>query len=73
METRVMVPYVFSSLNTLCTAFLFYEFLINFKLEVQLFWKRRWTGASALFFLNRYLALASYVLILCEFLYMSDT
>ncbi|TFK82801.1 hypothetical protein K466DRAFT_603385 [Polyporus arcularius HHB13444] len=45
--------------------FVVYEYVITFGQEVDLFWKRRWTGASLLFFLNRYLAL---LLILCGML-----
>ena len=33
------------------------EYLLKFPDEVDLFWKRRWTGASFLFFLNRYIPL----------------
>ncbi|KAI0695098.1 hypothetical protein C8T65DRAFT_758477, partial [Cerioporus squamosus] len=53
-------------------AFLVYEYFITFGQEVKLFWRGKWTGASALFFLNRYLALISYILIMCEFVPMSD-
>ncbi|TFK85359.1 hypothetical protein K466DRAFT_622302, partial [Polyporus arcularius HHB13444] len=51
-------------------AFLVYEYIITFGQEVNLFWRGKWTGASALFFLNRYLALISYILIMCEFVPM---
>ncbi|KAJ8453594.1 hypothetical protein ONZ51_g13510 [Trametes cubensis] len=40
------------------TAVLCYEYLITMDREVALFWKRKPTGASILFFANRYLALA---------------
>ncbi|PIL30323.1 hypothetical protein GSI_07507 [Ganoderma sinense ZZ0214-1] len=39
-----------------------YEYLVTFSAEVQLFWRRDITGASILFFVNRYMML-SYVLI----------
>ncbi|RPD69111.1 hypothetical protein L226DRAFT_575891 [Lentinus tigrinus ALCF2SS1-7] len=50
------------------TTFLVYEYLITFGQEVKLFWRGKWTGASILFFLNRYLALISYILIICSLL-----
>ena len=40
-------------------AFILYEYLITFDLEVQLFWKRQLTGAGILFLLNRYLLLTN--------------
>ena len=38
-----------------------YEYLITIEDEVLYFWKRRFTGASVLFFLNRYLRLMFYI------------
>ena len=40
--------------STTVQALLLYEYLVTFDQEVELFWKRSFTGASALFFLNRY-------------------
>lgn len=34
-----------------------YEYIITIGKEVQLFWNRKVTGASVLFFLNRYIVL----------------
>ena len=34
-----------------------YEYMITLGREVQLFWRRKLTGAAALFYLNRYLSL----------------
>ncbi|KAI0334642.1 hypothetical protein GY45DRAFT_1343340 [Cubamyces sp. BRFM 1775] len=52
--------------NTCCPiavlAFLTYEYLITFDREVALFWWRKPTGASVLFFTNRYLPLLINVL-----------
>ncbi|PIL24620.1 hypothetical protein GSI_12504 [Ganoderma sinense ZZ0214-1] len=39
-------------------AFLGYEHLITFDTEVALFWQKRFSGASLLFFVNRYLTIA---------------
>ena len=39
------------------TVLLVYEYIITFGQDVQLFWRRKWSGATALFFLNRYLPL----------------
>ena len=38
-------------------AFVVYEYLVTFSNEVQLFWGRDITGASILFFINRYMML----------------
>ena len=40
------------------TAMLFYDFTLTFDREVNLFWSKKFTGASALFFLIRYLTFA---------------
>ena len=39
------------------TALVIYEYLVTFTTEVQLFWVRELTGASILFFINRYVAI----------------
>lgn len=44
------------------TAFLVYEHLITLEAEVRLFWVRRLTGATALFAINRYVALLIYTM-----------
>ncbi|KAI0740404.1 hypothetical protein C8Q76DRAFT_790867 [Earliella scabrosa] len=38
------------------------EHFVTFPEEVQLFWKRKWTGASVLFLANRYVYLSSIIL-----------
>lgn len=43
------------------TALLAYEYLLTLTREIALFWKRRLTGASVLFFLNRYIVLALHI------------
>ncbi|KAH9893594.1 hypothetical protein C8Q73DRAFT_647649 [Cubamyces lactineus] len=55
------------------TAFLAYEFLITFDSEVELFWMPKMTGAAALFICNRYLPLLGYILVMCEYIPMSDS
>ncbi|RPD69379.1 hypothetical protein L226DRAFT_616909 [Lentinus tigrinus ALCF2SS1-7] len=42
-------------------AFIAYEYLLTWDQEVNLFWRRKFTGASVLFFLNRYI-----LLLFCE-------
>ena len=37
------------------------EYLVTFPDEVNLFWKRRWTGATVLFFMNRYISLSYHI------------
>ncbi|KAI0788054.1 hypothetical protein C8Q74DRAFT_1255522 [Fomes fomentarius] len=44
-----------------CLSLFLYEYLITLAEEVNLFWKRRWTGATLLFFLNRYAPLLYYL------------
>ncbi|KAM5536576.1 hypothetical protein V8D89_009671 [Ganoderma adspersum] len=39
------------------TCFLIYDYVITFGREVNLFWTHKYTGASVLFFLNRYVTL----------------
>ena len=46
---------------------LFYDYLITFGDEVQLFWRRKWTGATVLFILNRYIVLLVHIISLCSF------
>lgn len=42
-------------------ALVLYEYIITFADEVNLFWMRKKTGASWLFFIVRYLAMLFYV------------
>lgn len=66
-------------MRTFCTAshilpaLLAYEFLITFDQEVEMFWVRKMTGASVLFLSNRYLLLLGYILVMCEYIPMSDS
>ena len=46
----LMIPVCYAAL-------LGYEYLVHLPQEVELFWKRKITGASVLFFANRYLSL----------------
>ena len=41
--------------------FLVYDHLLTFDREVELFWKRKFTGATALFLLNRYILVLDYI------------
>ena len=49
-----------------------YHYITTFATEVDLFWKRKFTGATAMFLLNRYLILISYVLELVSVWIKSD-
>ena len=42
-------------------ALVIYEYLITLRREAQLFWRGKWTGATVLFFFNRYLSLIVYI------------
>ena len=49
-------------MQCLClTAWIGYDYLLTVQRESRLFWKRKVTAASILFFVNRYLALFYYV------------
>lgn len=39
-----------------------YDYLLTFRMEVELVWKANWTATKALFLLNRYLPLFDLVL-----------
>lgn len=52
----------FSLTTCIPAAFLVYEYMITFQLEVDLFWKTKVTGAVVLFFLNRYIVLVTSLL-----------
>ena len=48
--------------SSLCSVLFIYEYLITIDKEVQyLYSGTRWTGAAALFWLNRYLSLIAFV------------
>ncbi|KAI0765607.1 hypothetical protein BD413DRAFT_574050 [Trametes elegans] len=64
--------YLSNCCNFAVTALLVYEYLITLDREVALFWRRRVTGASVLFFTNRYLVLVVYLLLLMYLVPMSD-
>ncbi|KAI0701122.1 hypothetical protein C8T65DRAFT_697122 [Cerioporus squamosus] len=53
--------------------FVVYEYIITFGLEVDLFWKRKLTGASVLFFLTRYLALLTIFFGMLEYVPTTDS
>ena len=48
-------------------AFMLFDHAITLGQEIDLFWRRGWTGASAIFLLNRYLAVVNFVLAMCEY------
>lgn len=54
------------------TVLLIYEYLITIGEEAKYFWKRKSTGASAIFFLNRYVPLTFNVLGFASYAFMSD-
>lgn len=49
-----------------------WEYFITISEEAKYFWKRKLTGASAIFFLNRYVPLTLYVLDFAGYASMSD-
>ncbi|TBU27604.1 hypothetical protein BD311DRAFT_778821 [Dichomitus squalens] len=53
-------------------ALIFHEYLITFDSEVRLMWRRKITGASIIFFLNRYIMLLSQLFILPTWAPVSD-
>lgn len=44
------------------TALVVYEYLLTFQDEVRMIWRRKWTAATVLFMMNRYLLIASIIL-----------
>ncbi|KAI0794518.1 hypothetical protein C8Q74DRAFT_1365958 [Fomes fomentarius] len=42
-------------------AFVIYDYAITLGQEIEMFWKRKFTGATALFLLNRYLLVLDYI------------
>ena len=51
---------------------LLYDYTITFPYEVRLFWQKKATGATVLFFANRYLTLFYYIFVLSTNVSMSD-
>ncbi|RPD60550.1 hypothetical protein L227DRAFT_575166 [Lentinus tigrinus ALCF2SS1-6] len=51
---------------------IFFEHILTFGDEVEVFWKRKFTGATVMFLLNRYLILVSYILELASVWIKSD-
>ncbi len=48
-------------------AVVFYEYVISFDDEVRLVWRRKITGASVIFFLNRYLLVLQSVITVASY------
>ena len=51
---------------------LIYDHVVTVTYEVRLFWRKKATGASLLFFANRYLALFYYIFEITTNVSMSD-
>ena len=51
MDTFMRTHYLMTS------GLIFFEYLLTFDQEVRLFWRKKFTGAVALFFANRYTTL----------------
>lgn len=49
----------------------FYECALTIKDEMRLFWKKKLTGATVLFWLNKWLAIVSYAILLVTSLKIS--
>ncbi|RPD72535.1 hypothetical protein L226DRAFT_511640 [Lentinus tigrinus ALCF2SS1-7] len=47
-------------------ALVLYDYFLTFDLEVELFWRRKFTGASVLFALNRYMMIVRILLVISE-------
>ncbi|KAI0703887.1 hypothetical protein C8T65DRAFT_741232 [Cerioporus squamosus] len=65
-ETAIIENYqaLFASNSAVYAAYtlIICEHMLTFGEEVELFWKRKFTGATAIFLLNRYLILISYIM-----------
>ncbi|KAI0765604.1 hypothetical protein BD413DRAFT_615519 [Trametes elegans] len=65
--------FITSAFELSVPAFLLYEYLITLDVEIRLFWKRRFTTASGLFFYIRYGTLITYNILGCvSFASLSD-
>ncbi|KAI0709866.1 hypothetical protein C8Q76DRAFT_82462 [Earliella scabrosa] len=63
-----------ANLLTIASAALYmYEYLVTFLEEVNLFWRKPWTGASILFYTNRYTVLAYHTFNLGSFSLVTDS
>lgn len=54
------------------SVFLLWEYIITTDQEVELFWKRRLSGASMIFLANRYFVIVNCCINLAGFLPLSD-
>ena len=55
----------FTNCNTI--ALVIYEYILTLITEIQLFWGKEVTGASIIFFVNRYVMLVSVLFFLCGY------
>ena len=58
---RIVGPAVSSTTLIIIPVLVAYDYVLTVPREARLFWKRKMTAASFLFFANRYLALLYYV------------
>ena len=49
-----------------------YDWFLTIDGEMEYFWNRQVTGATILFFVNRYISLASFILTFVDYKPMSD-
>ena len=66
-------PFCAPLLMYACTVLVIYEYLITLGPEVRLFWRREITGASILFFVNRYVVLFYNLFILAGYSSFNNT
>lgn len=48
-------------------ALLFYDYFLTFDKEIQLFWNRKLTGPSVIFYLNRYSMLVNAIAVILQY------
>ncbi|KAI0794601.1 hypothetical protein C8Q74DRAFT_1249696 [Fomes fomentarius] len=67
-DASIVADYLSLAIENYCvysaSALFIYDYIVTFSDEVRLFWGRRWTGATLLFFLNRYVSLGYYAVAL---------
>ncbi|PIL30401.1 hypothetical protein GSI_07587 [Ganoderma sinense ZZ0214-1] len=63
----------YMELATMVVMLYVYEYVITFGVEVDLFWGKEITGASIVFFLNRYLILAYNLVLLPSWFSLSGS
>ena len=73
VDIMLHVPQLYTHTpSPLLVALVFYDYVITLDHEINLFWKRKFTGATILFLLNRYLLVLFYIIDIASTEHSSD-